>query len=172
MTNLIYGGLIADGRRRESFTHAGVCVVRQKIDEALLRYAQQQLDEHNVHCVRKGMTVRISNGGGWDHVSVSFKTRCPTWEEMCQVKSWCFEPEEAVMQLHPPESDYRNHHPFCLHLWRPQTDVEIAAIRSRWERDGEVWPYGDYQPPPIPLPPGSMVAPLQREKRSEVHPRV
>jgi len=133
--------------------------MRAKFDEALNSYCTEAIDEHNRHFIRKGMTVRTSDGGGWDHVSVSFKTRCPTWGEMCQVKNWCFEPHEAVMQLHPPESDYRNFHEFSLHLWRPQTRSEIEAIRQQWERDGDDWPYGDLPGAEIPLPPGSMVAP-------------
>lgn len=55
----------------------------------------------------------------WEHVSVSLATRCPTWEEMALVKSWFWEPEELVIQLHPRESQYVNQHPYCLHLWRP-----------------------------------------------------
>ncbi|EFH8163197.1 hypothetical protein GI328_23040 [Escherichia coli] len=30
-----------------------------------------------------------------------------------------WEPEDAVMQLHVPESQHINNHPYCLHLWRP-----------------------------------------------------
>lgn len=55
----------------------------------------------------------------WEHVSVSLPNRCPRWQEMCYVKSLFWLPEEAVMQLHPPASDYVNNHPHCLHLWRP-----------------------------------------------------
>ena len=57
---------------------------------------------------------------GWDHVSVSIKDRCPTWDEMCYVKGLFFEPDECVLQYHPAEESYVNHHPFCLHLWKPQ----------------------------------------------------
>lgn len=57
---------------------------------------------------------------GWEHVSVSVKDRrCPIWEEMCFVKKLFWEDEEEVMQLHPKASEYVNHHPYCLHLWRP-----------------------------------------------------
>ena len=55
----------------------------------------------------------------WEHVSVSAQGRCPTWEEMHWVKSLFFEPEECVIQFHPPASVYVNNHPFCLHLWKP-----------------------------------------------------
>lgn len=35
---------------------------------------------------KKPMAVVFSWGGGWDHVSVSFRNRTPTWDEMCMVK--------------------------------------------------------------------------------------
>lgn len=60
----------------------------------------------------------------WEHVSISTPLRCPTWEEMCFVKSLFWDPDDAVMQLHPPQSEWINNHPFCLHLWRP-VGVEI-----------------------------------------------
>lgn len=68
------------------------------------------------------LRVIFSDGSGWDHVSVSLATRCPTWEEMCFVKDTFFDVEEAVMQVHPPKSDYVNNHRFCLHLWKPHFD--------------------------------------------------
>lgn len=67
------------------------------------------------------LTLRViaSDGADWEHVSVSIKSRCPTWEEMCYVKGLFWDDEDAVMQLHPPRSDWVNNHRFCLHLWRP-----------------------------------------------------
>lgn len=56
---------------------------------------------------------------GWEHVSVSTPRRPPNWQEMCFVKDLFWEPEECVMQLHPPRSEYVNNHPNCLHMWRP-----------------------------------------------------
>lgn len=69
----------------------------------------------------KGAELRTiaSDGEGWEHVSVSLATRCPTWDEMCYVKSIFWDAEDCVIQYHPPESCYVNHHPYCLHLWRP-----------------------------------------------------
>lgn len=55
----------------------------------------------------------------WEHVSVSTPVRCPTWEEMCFVKGLFWDAEDAVIQLHPPRSEWINDHPYCLHLWRP-----------------------------------------------------
>lgn len=68
---------------------------------------------------RYTMNVIASDGMGWEHVSVSLPTRAPTWEEMCWVKSLFWDREDCVMQLHPPESEWVNNHPHCLHLWRP-----------------------------------------------------
>ncbi len=64
--------------------------------------------------------VIASDGAGWEHVSVSRKDRCPTWEEMCQVKNLFWGDEDVVMQFHVPSKDHVNNHPYCLHLWRPE----------------------------------------------------
>lgn len=63
--------------------------------------------------------VICSDGGGWEHVSVSFEKRCPTWGEMCMVKDLFWSEEDCVIQYHPPKKDYVNYAPFCLHLWKP-----------------------------------------------------
>ena len=63
--------------------------------------------------------VVISNGDGWEHVSVSMKGRCPRWQEMCYIKSLFWDDEEVVIQYHPKKSEYVNLHPYCLHLWKP-----------------------------------------------------
>lgn len=56
----------------------------------------------------------------WEHVSVSIsKTRCPSWEMMCYIKSVFWDPEDLVVQYHPPQSQHVNNHKACLHLWRP-----------------------------------------------------
>lgn len=67
------------------------------------------------------MHAIVSDKEGWEHVSVSFfkRQRCPTWEEMCKVKAMFWDPEDCVLEYHPPESHYVSNHPFCLHLWRP-----------------------------------------------------
>lgn len=47
----------------------------------------------------------------WDHVSVSLKKRCPTWEEMDFIKRLFFHPHETAMQIHPSVSKHVNIHP-------------------------------------------------------------
>jgi len=77
-----------------------------------------------------GLRLRVSWGGGWDHVSVSAgwtdngATRQPTWDELEAVRRMIFEDTETVLQIHPPIGQYVNIHPHVLHLWRPQ-DVQV-----------------------------------------------
>lgn len=69
-----------------------------------------------------GIKLRVicSDGGGWDHVSVSLQNRCPNWEEMCYIKNLFFAEEETVVQFHPKKSEYVRNHPHVLHMWRNQ----------------------------------------------------
>lgn len=61
---------------------------------------------------------------GWDHVSVSYMGRTPTWEEMDTIKRMFFKPSEVAMQLHVETKNHINIHPYVLHLWRP-TDQHV-----------------------------------------------
>lgn len=86
-----------------------------------------QGDSHNgifrVYVDGRGYNVIASDGGGWDHVSVTptnSKRGCPSWDAMCAIKDMFFEKDEMAIEYHPAEADYLNFHPLCLHLWRPQ----------------------------------------------------
>lgn len=68
---------------------------------------------------RNQLNVIASDGGGWEHVSVSKAYETPTWGEMCFIKGLFWEAEDCVIQFHPPRSSYVNNHPYCLHMWRP-----------------------------------------------------
>ena len=68
--------------------------------------------------LKNSLNCQASDGMGWEHVSVSRPDRCPTWEEMCFIKSLFWDSEDRVVQFHPPESEYINDHPYVLHLWR------------------------------------------------------
>lgn len=78
---------------------------------------------------REIMLCMVSDGMGWEHVSVSLRNRTPTWAEMCAIKDTFWGEEECVIQFHPPRSEYVNNHEFCLHLWRP-TDAQIPCPPS------------------------------------------
>jgi len=90
------------------------------------------------------------NVTGWEHVSVSVaymtssgkrKLRTPSWEEMCEVKDIFFSKEEAVIQFHPPASEYVNFHPHTLHLWKwgdgrfPLPDSILVGPSGNHEKD-------------------------------------
>jgi hypothetical protein len=76
-----------------------------------------------------------SDGFGWEHVSIVVHSkkikvdRCPTWGEMCFLKDLFWDGTDCVVQFHPPESEYVNNHPNCLHLWRP-TDQALPLPDS------------------------------------------
>lgn len=71
----------------------------------------------------RNFAVVASNGGSWDHVSVSLPNRCPNWREMCFVKQLFWNDDEVVIQYHPAKQDYINNCPTCLHMWKPQNEV-------------------------------------------------
>lgn len=93
---------------------------------------------------RRQLRIIASAGMGWDHVSVSREKRCPNWPEMAHVKSLFFEATESAMELHVPQSEHVNNHPFCLHLWRPHTgeipmppSILVGVASAGVLRDGE-----------------------------------
>jgi hypothetical protein len=74
-------------------------------------------------CVpREGIELKViaSDGGGWDHISISLEDRCPTWDEMECVRKHFALPHEVWLQFGLPPKDHINCHPYCLHWFRPQ----------------------------------------------------
>lgn len=81
------------------------------------------------HCSSPGMwfyQVICGIGLGWEHVSVCIRQelkgntfyKTPSWDQMCYIKDLFWEENETVLQFHPKKSDYVNHHPNILHLWK------------------------------------------------------
>ena len=68
--------------------------------------------------LRRTIHAQASDGGGYEHVSVSLHDRCPSWDEMCFVKNLFWSEDDCVVQFFPPKTNYVNKHKFCLHLWR------------------------------------------------------
>lgn len=101
--------------------------VPEKFRIRALPFASSPKDGNNgAFLIDRGRTklfVIASDGMGWEHVSVHAisegKERTPTWSEMCFIKDLFWEAEDAVVQYHPPKSEYVNMHKFTLHLWRP-----------------------------------------------------
>jgi hypothetical protein len=63
--------------------------------------------------------VRISDGWGWRHASVSNAQRkvIPSWTTMSRIKACFFADDAWVVEYHPPKEDNVNDCEFCLHLW-------------------------------------------------------
>lgn len=101
--------------------------IKQEIEEYRIRHGNFRTstgDTHGMfHIPFESNTLRVISSGGidkeWEHVSVSLKSRCPNWREMCFIKDLFWSEDDCVMQLHPPKSDYVNNHQFCLHMWKP-----------------------------------------------------
>lgn len=66
--------------------------------------------------------VRISDGMGWRHLSVTNAQKASmlaSWGIMCRLKDAFFADDSWVIQFHPAKDDNINDHPYCLHLWEP-----------------------------------------------------
>lgn len=72
-----------------------------------------------IRILSKTFFVIASDAHGWEHVSVSTKNRCPSWDDMTRIKGIFWDENDTVIQFHPPKSEYVNNHPYCLHLWKP-----------------------------------------------------
>ncbi len=71
-----------------------------------------------VRVKQKKLTVVASDGEEWEHVSISYPMRTPSWADMHAIKKLFWDSQDLVVQLHPPESDYINNCSTVLHLWR------------------------------------------------------
>lgn len=84
-------------------------------------------------------TVITSDGGGWEHLSVTLERGIPTWDMLQQLKDLFWEPEDCVIQIHPPKSQHVNNHSRCLHLWRcidqpmPMPEAWMVGVQALGE---------------------------------------
>lgn len=62
-------------------------------------------------------SVEEHDGQRWLHVSCSFPDRLPSWDDLKMVKETFIGREALALQVLPPETEYVNLHPYCLHLW-------------------------------------------------------
>lgn len=71
-----------------------------------------------VHSLAVFLSVeRHSDSRRWLHVSVSHRDRIPSWDELRSIKDLFIGRDKKAIQVLPPESEYVNHCPRCLHLW-------------------------------------------------------
>lgn len=60
-----------------------------------------------------------THAGLWLHVSVSRRDRCPSYEELTEVRDRLFRATDTVLHVWPPRDEHFSLHPNCLHLWTP-----------------------------------------------------
>lgn len=111
------------------------------------RYASKKGDSFGMFLVPRFILIIASDGKedpscpreswGWQHVSVSvkdkgsaFKSKLPTWDEMCHIKGLFWENGDCVVQYHPPEADYVER---ALAVADPSPAPDIARIVERYE---------------------------------------
>lgn len=58
-----------------------------------------------------------ADGKKWLHVSCAYKNRLPSWEDLKMVKETFIGKDKKAIQVLPPDSEYVNVNPYCLHLW-------------------------------------------------------
>lgn len=58
-------------------------------------------------------------GKRWVHISLSRRSRIPTFEDIAFVKAELIGPDFPAYQVFPKAAEHRNYHPHCLHLWAP-----------------------------------------------------
>ena len=78
---------------------------------------------------RKRLNFKFTKSFGWEHLSVSTPTKCPSWDQMCFMKEQFWTDDEACVEYHPKKEDYVNNHNYCLHVWRPY-EVELPTPPS------------------------------------------
>lgn len=71
---------------------------------------------------RAGLLVCLNvmwerDGLRWLHVSMSRNSELPSYDDLRAVKDLFIGRDEEALQIFPPEAEYVNVHPFCLHLW-------------------------------------------------------
>lgn len=62
-------------------------------------------------------TNKEQDGKLWQHVSLSRKSRIPTYDDMKYVKSLFIGDDKTAYQIFSKLDNHVNIHPYCLHLW-------------------------------------------------------
>lgn len=79
-----------------------------------------------------GLTVlrsksKTKDGRDWLHVSMSRRSRMPTYEDMAKVKRDFIGEDKEAYQVFSKTEDHVNIHSYCLHLWSPLDGKRCVA---------------------------------------------
>jgi len=68
------------------------------------------------------VSYQLEEGHNWLHVSASRPDRCPSHDEMSEVKRDFIGPDRMAVSIWAKSSEHVNIHPNCLHLWSPMSE--------------------------------------------------
>lgn len=75
--------------------------------------------------------LKYSDEKWWRHVSLSRKSRLPTWEDLKMVKRVFIGKDKKAIQVFPAEDEYVNIHPYVLHLFSPIDHNPLPDFRIK-----------------------------------------
>lgn len=83
----------------------------------------RESDDGRMYLVAKQISVICSvavekDGLNWVHISCARQNRLPDWDDLRTIKDFLLGKDGWAVQVLPPESEYYNVHPYCLHLWQ------------------------------------------------------
>lgn len=62
---------------------------------------------------------REGDGRRWLHLSISRRSRVPSWEDLTGARDDLLPADRYAYQVLPPRDRWVSIHPYCLHLWVP-----------------------------------------------------
>jgi hypothetical protein len=76
--------------------------------------------------------IELHNGKRWRHFSVSYRSRCPIYPELQQVRRIFAGHNNAAVHVFPPDKEKVNVHPYCLHLFSPLDGELTDSLPIEW----------------------------------------
>lgn len=80
-------------------------------------WRDHKLGQEGVYAYKDNGAVIVSKDAGKWHMSMSFRDRIPTYEELKEARYYFIYDHVTMGQLFPPKSQFVNVHPYTLHLW-------------------------------------------------------
>lgn len=68
------------------------------------------------------------DGKAWLHVSMSRRSRMPTYDDLATVKRVFVGDDLPAYQIFPVRKEHVNLHEYCLHLWAPIGHDPLASV--------------------------------------------
>jgi hypothetical protein len=86
----------------------------KKVDRAFIGQEYQRSDGMKVV---ETTEVHQPENYHWHHVSCSFADKLPSYEDLQEIRKVFIGEGMTSVMIFPPEHQYINYHPFCLHLY-------------------------------------------------------